>query len=269
MSYNITGQYLLNALQNHKLVCCKLVCAKNNFYKYEESGDWPRLGQRNHRVHDQGEDFGVKWRQLQGHPSHNNELATHTTFLPYTCLHPFLFDCLPLFSILKVTNSPQFALAHHSLKSALNSLYFYILAACTSVHHENSYCNNILISSPQFASKLSLSLFTYICACHLHPEFHQNVPQKTQKWIFVQPTWFALGHSEIPHGMECLKNQIQMRAPMASGCVCERERERKKEREREREREREGDVQGEGGRRERGRKVPNFVCHRDRTSTAT
>jgi hypothetical protein len=69
--------------------------------------------------------------------------------------------------------------------------------------------------------------------------------------------------------MECLKNQIQMRAPMASGCVCERERERKKEREREREREREGDVQGEGGRRERGRKVPNFVCHRDRTSTAT
>jgi hypothetical protein len=45
---------------------------------------------------------------------------------------------------------------------------------------------------------------------------------------------------------------------MASGCVCVCEREREGRH-----------VQGEGGRRERGRKVPNFVCHRDRTSTAT
>ncbi len=178
------------------------------------------MGQRNHRVHDQGEDFGVKWRQLQGHPSHNNELATHTTFLPYTCLHPFLFDCLSLFSILKVTNSPQFALAHHSLKSALNSLYFYILAACTSVHHENSYCNNILISSPQFASKLSLSLSLHIYMCMpSSSRISSECARKNPKMDFFSTYLICFGSFRNSSWHGCLKNQIQMRAPMASGCV--------------------------------------------------
>jgi hypothetical protein len=117
------------------------------------------------------------------------------------------------------------------------------------------------ISSPQFSWKLSLSLYIYMCMPSSSRISSECAP-KNPKMDFFSTYLICFGSFRNSSWHGCLKNQIQMRAPMSSGCVCEREREKEREREREM-------CKARGGRRERGRKVPNFVCHRDRTSTAT